>query len=107
MTSSVVRREGGLRSYILGVMSYMGVLCFVPLVTNSDDEFVRFHARQGLIIWIWSVLAVMALYLPGLGKVIFSMSAMGVLVISIIGVVSVVFSKVWKLPVIHNLASKL
>ncbi len=107
MTASVVRRENGLRSYVLGVMSYMGVLCFVPLLTNSDDEFVNFHARQGLIIWIWSVLAVMALYLPGLGKFFFSMSAMAVLAVSIVGVVAVLFSKAWKLPLIHNLASKL
>jgi fumarate reductase subunit D len=106
MSESIVRREGGTRSYLMGLMSYMGILCFVPLIMNKDDEFVNFHAKQGLVIWIWSILGIMALYVPGIGRLFFSATAMGVVVISIVGVVSVLLSRAWKLPGIYNLASK-
>ncbi len=96
-----------MRSYIMGVMSYMGVLCFVPLMSSSDDEFIHFHAKQGLVIWAWSVLAVMALFVPGIGHLFFSMSALAVIGISIIGVISVLLRKAWKLPLIYTIASKI
>ncbi|HJP54324.1 MAG TPA: hypothetical protein QF556_06460, partial [Rhodospirillales bacterium] len=60
-----------MRSSILGAMSYLGILCFVPLMMNDDDEFIYFHAKQGLVIWIWSVLAVFAFPFPGIGKWLF------------------------------------
>jgi uncharacterized membrane protein len=107
MTKSVVRGEGGARAYIMGVMSYMGVLCFVPLMSNSDDEYILFHAKQGLVIWAWSVIAVMALFVPGIGKLFFSTSALAVIIISIVGIVSVLLRKAWKLPIIYTIASKI
>ena len=107
MAKQVVRRESGIHSYAMGILSYMGVLCLVPLITNRDDEFIHFHAKQGLVIWMWSVLAIMALYVPGLGNFFFSSSAMLIVLASVIGIVSVLFSRAWKLPVIHNISTKI
>ncbi len=105
MANGVIRGEIGVRSLVMGVMSYMGILCFVPLLINKDDEFVFFHSRQGLVIWIWSVIAVMALHLPGIGKSLFSISALAVVVLSVIGIVAVVLRKAWKLPLVNNIAN--
>ncbi len=85
-------------------MSYLGILCFVPMLMNRDDEYVYFHAKQGLVIWMWSVLAMFALYLPGIGKWLFSMSALGVVVFSAVGILSVVLNRAWKLPLVHSVA---
>ena len=103
----VVHGEKSLKSRILALMSYLGVLVFVPLVTNRDDEYVHFHARQGLVIWTFGVIAIFTLYIPGLGKLVFSFLSMAVLVYSVIGVVSVLLHKAWKLPFVHNLSSKI
>ena len=105
MTASVVRGETGIRSCVLGAMSYMGILCFVPLLMNRDDEFVHFHAKQGLVIWICSVLAIFALHLPGVGKWFFSTLALAVVMLSVIGVVAVLLRKAWKLPLVYNIAN--
>ncbi len=86
-------------------MSYLGILCFVPMLTNRDDEYVHFHARQGLVIWMWGVLAIFALHLPGIGKWLFSISAMAVIVYSIVGLVSVLLNRAWKLPLVHSVAT--
>ncbi len=107
MTTTVLHTEGGTRSRIMAAMSYMGILCFVPLLMNRDDEFVYFHSRQGLVIWMWGILAVFALHVPGVGKWVFSFSAMVIVTLSAVGLVSVLLHKAWKLPLAYPLARHL
>ncbi|MBF0306800.1 MAG: hypothetical protein HQL38_12470 [Alphaproteobacteria bacterium] len=95
---------GGTRSMLMAGMSYLGILCFVPLMMNKDDEFVHFHAKQGLVLWMWSVLAMFALHLPGIGKFLFGLSSMAVVVLALVGLVSVGFRRNWKLPIISSIA---
>ena len=95
---------GGVRTLVMAGLSYLGILCFVPLLMTKDDEFVYFHAKQGLVLWMWSVLALFALQLPAVGKWLFSMSSMCVVVLSVAGLVSVLLRRAWRLPVISGLA---
>ena len=99
-----VKRVNGAKSYTLGIMSYLGVLCLVPLIVNKEDELVHFHAKQGLVLWVWSVLALLFLQLPGIGKLLFSTSVMAILICSLVGILSVVLGKAWKIPVVHSVS---
>lgn len=103
----MVRRRDAVRSRIMAALSYMGVLVFVPLVMSRDDEFVYFHAKQGLVLWIWGLFGLFGLHLPGIGKWWFSFSAMMVFGLSLIGIASVLFNRAWKLPGIYTLSTKL
>ena len=105
--TATLRTTGGTRSRLLATCSYLGVLCFVPLMLNQDDEYVFFHAKQGLVIWMWGVLALFALHLPGIGKWFFSVSALAVLALSVLGVISVLLNKAWKLPIVGQVADLL
>lgn len=96
--------DGGTRAKALAFISYLGILCLVPLIVNKDDEYVAFHARQGLVLWIWGVLAIFALSVPVVGQFFFSASALAIMVFSIIGMVSVVLTKAWKFPLIGGWA---
>ncbi|MBF0471715.1 MAG: hypothetical protein HQL48_10125 [Gammaproteobacteria bacterium] len=107
MAEVVVHTQLSMRMRIMALMSYLGVLVFVPLVMNRDDQYVNFHARQGLVIWIIGIVAIFVLYLPGLGKLLFSFLAMMVMIYSFIGIISVLFTKAWKLPIIYDLSTKL
>ena len=102
-----IRTELDLRARIMAALSYLGILCFVPLLLNRDDEYVQFHARQGLVLWMWGVLAIFALSLPGIGKWFFSFSGMAIMALSALGLVSVVLQRAWRLPVIHGVAERL
>ncbi len=104
MATVKIKTDGRLRTLILGVLSYLGVLCFIPLMASDKDEFVLFHARQGLVLWGWSVLAGISLLVPGIGTTFFAISAMIVIVLSIVGIVSVTMRKAWKLPLVHSLS---
>ncbi len=107
MATMTVHSKGGLRSRTMALMSYLGILCFVPLLRNADDEFVHFHAKQGLVIWMWGVIAMFTLYVPGLGKWMFSFSILAVALLSAIGLISVILNRAWKLPFIHSVASQI
>ena len=95
-----------LRARLLAGFSYLGILCFLPLLLNRNDPFVSFHARQGLVIWIWGVLALFTLGLPGFGW-FFRFSASLITTLSLVGLLSVALRKTWKFPLIHDLAEKL
>lgn len=95
------------RTFILAMLSYLGTLCFIPLVRSDHDEFILFHARQGLILWAWSVVAAFFLLIPGIGIPVFVISIMCVVALSLVGIVSVASGKRWKLPVIYKLSQEI
>ncbi|MBF0273093.1 MAG: hypothetical protein HQL98_13670 [Magnetococcales bacterium] len=94
-------------SKMLAGMSYLGILSLVPLVVNRDDPYVRFHARQGIVLWMWEVLAIYSLVVPGLGRAFFGISSLLCFVFSVIGLISVITSRAWKLPLIGNWAENI
>ncbi|CAA7622366.1 hypothetical protein [Magnetospirillum sp. UT-4] len=96
---------GSTRSQVFAAFSYVGVLCFVPLLMSRDDEFVYFHAKQGLVLWMWSMLAMFALHLPGVGKWVFGFSSTGVLILSLAGLASVALRRAWRLPLVSHAAA--
>lgn len=99
--------DRSVRTKLLAMLSYMGVLCLVPLIVNKTNEFVMFHARQGLILWIWGVLAIFGLYVPAVGPLFFSVSALMITAFSLAGLVSVLLTKAWKFPMIGSWADAL
>lgn len=105
--STMISRGTTLSSRMLAIMSYLGVLSLVPLVMNRDDPYVQFHARQGTVLWMWEVLAIYTLLVPGIGKFFFRFSSMACLVLSLLGILAVVLGRAWKFPIIGDWAAKL
>jgi fumarate reductase subunit D len=103
----MLQREMGISSRVLAAMSYLGVLSLVPLVMNRDDSYVQFHARQGVVLWMWEVLAIYTLLVPGVGQFFFRITSIACLVLSVIGVVSVLLGRAWKFPIIGDWAARL
>lgn len=103
----MLQRKEGISSRLLAVMSYLSVLSLVPLVISRDDSYVQFHARQGVVLWMWEVLAIYTLLVPAVGQLFFRLSIMLCLVLSVVGVVSVLLGRAWKFPVIGDWAARL
>ena len=93
---------------VLCALSYLfGILFFLPLIVYPDDDFARFHANQGLIVLLVSVIggAVLGILtmLPVVGLVFTILSSLfGVvmLVACIFGILNVVREEKRELPVI-------
>lgn len=95
-----------MRRRMMAAMSYLGILCFVPLHFCAGDHFVNFHARQGAVIWIWAVISLLAFAIPGM-RWIFSISIVVIAALSVIGAVSALLMKSWEFPIIGKVAKSL
>ncbi len=91
---------------ILAIISYIGILCLVPILIKEKDEFVKFHAKQGLVLFIgeiiiWIILRIIP-YLWFLGNLF------GLLwiILSIIGIMNVLNNKKKEIPLIGKFGKK-
>src|SRR3954454_17387976 len=58
---------------VMLVLSYLGILCLIPLLAKKDDPEVQWHAKNGLalffaeLVWIVIRIALIFIHIPGLG----------------------------------------
>ena len=92
---------------VYAILSYLWVLCLIPILLKKENEFVVFHARQGLMLFIVEVgLGILGI-IPFLGPII---STIGILVcglLSLVAIVQVLMGNKWKIPVIAEWAEKI
>ncbi len=90
----------------IAALSYIGILVLVPLLAIKDDEFVKFHAKQGLVLFIAEIATMMISWLPILGWILGFILWIVWVVLSIMGIVNVLAGQKKPLPVIGGFADK-
>ncbi len=86
----------------VAALSYIWVLCLVPLLTKKRSKFAQFHAKQGLILFIAEIVGVFIFWIPVFGWAI----AIVLLVVSIMGVLKALNGEWWKIPYVYDLSKK-
>lgn len=90
----------------IALLSYISILCFVPLLLKKDSPFAQFHAKQGLSLFIVEVgagLLSWTIILAPLSSLVFVASFL----VSLYGIYLVWNGKVEAIPVLKNIAEKL
>ncbi len=93
------RRASRSNNHGLAAISYIGILFFVPLLFGSDDEFVKFHARQGLKLFAYSTLASIITGFVGATPLVVLLG----IALSIKGIMNVINGKMEELPLLNKL----
>ena len=83
----------------MAALSYVWILCLVPLFGFSKSKFVKFHSMQGLIILGLSLFTIVPVFGWFLGLILFT--------ISIIGIIKTLNGKWWKIPYIYDWSKKI
>ena len=93
---------GGLSSdsKLMAALSYLWILSIVMLLIKKGDDFVKFHARQGLILFIVSVIL---WFIPVLGWILNLL----VLILVIVGFIKALSGEKWKIPIVGDLGEKI
>lgn len=89
------------------ILSYLWVLCLIPFLMKKENSFVKFHARQGLMLFIVEVALGIIGIIPFIGSFISMIGIVICGVLSIIAIVQVLMGKEWKMPVIADLAENI
>lgn len=89
------------------VLSYLWVLCLIPVFMKKDDGFVRFHARQGVMLFIVEIGIGVISIIPGLGGFIYLLGMIVCGLVSLVGIVQVLMGNKWEIPLISKWAEKL
>ena len=95
----------------IAAIAYIGILCFVPLLTKKDSPFAQFHAKQGLVLFIseivWWILCFGLGFIPILGLIIIWLGNLCLVVLSLVGLVRALNGERWKMPVLGEWAEKI
>lgn len=85
---------------VMAALAY--VLFFIPLLTNPNDEFAKFHANQGLNLLLLAIaVQVIGWAIPFLGWfLIVPLGSIAVLVLFIMGIINALNGEKKALPVI-------
>jgi uncharacterized membrane protein len=90
----------------LAWLSYIWLLFLVPLLAKKDNKFCKFHAKQGLVLFIAEIIVSIINVIPILGQIIWLLCALFFLIIAIMGIVQSLGGKYWKMPILGGLAEK-
>lgn len=91
----------------MAAISYLGILCLVPLLGVKDDAFVQHHAKQGTAILIVWIILWFGNIIPILGQIVFMLGSLFLLVLVILGIVNALKGEKWEAPLIGPYAKKI
>jgi fumarate reductase subunit D len=90
---------------VMLILAYLGLLCFIPFLTVKDSEYVKWHAKQGVV-------------LAGVWFASFGLGCLGplgyldcilwpaLIVGSIMGIVKSLQGTRWRIPLVADLSEK-
>ena len=93
---------------IAAILAYIPFLCFIPLVNIhwKENKEARFHARQGIMLFLIELIAVLML-VDDLARFVFRAILVGAAALAVAGVYFAIQGKKYRLPFISDLADKL
>jgi uncharacterized membrane protein len=90
---------------LMGVLSYIGPLVLIPFFMGAkSDPFVKFHMRQGFVMFVIEILAMLLFRMVPMVWIISPLVNLATLILSIIGIVNVVHGKEKEIPVVGGFA---
>jgi len=92
-------------SRMAAILAYIPILCFVPLLNMRDNPEARFHARQGVLLFLVELVAVLFL-IDGVSAFVFKAILVVTVALSVVGIYFALQGKHYKLPVIGDIADK-
>ncbi len=105
MSDEPVSSQQILEGKVFALLSYLTILCIIPLVIKRDNPFVLSHGKQGLVLFIGEVaLFVASIILPMfLIKIVYF--AFGIL--SLWGIIECLRGNFIKMPLVSEIAEKI
>jgi uncharacterized membrane protein len=99
----------GLNDNIAGLLSYLFIPAIIFLVMEpfNKNNFVRFHAFQGLFLGLVSIVGHTVLtIIPILGWIILPFFSLAIFILAVVAAIKALQNKKWQIPIIGPMAQK-
>ncbi|MBD3169268.1 MAG: hypothetical protein GF307_07275 [candidate division Zixibacteria bacterium] len=87
------------------ILGYIPFLCFIPLVMMRDNKFAVKHGKQGLLLFLIEIVAVIFLF-PGISEFFWKLILVVCAIIAIIGIIHGLQGKEFNLPFFSDFVEK-
>lgn len=89
---------------VMGILAYIGILFLVPLFSAKESRFAMYHANQGLVLFLFSVItSTVGSVIPVVGWfLILPIAAIMSLVFAVMGIINAANGQMKPLPLIGN-----
>jgi uncharacterized membrane protein len=96
---------------VMLILSYLGILSLIPFLTVKDSDYVKWHAKQGLVIAALSIPlfivgAITAAVIPFIGGLFSCLMWVGYFVVDIMAMIKGLKGERWRVPLAADLADK-
>lgn len=86
----------------ISILCYFSILLLIPLLVKPDSQFVKYHSNQGLVLFLFSLIAGAIAKIPFLGW-FGAVCGVFVFVCIILGIVNVCRGEMKELPIIGQI----
>ena len=87
-------------SNLMAALSYLWILSVVMLLVKKDDEFVQFHAKQGLVLFIAGIVFMIIPIIGWLANLVVFLAV-------IVGFIKAIQGERYEMPLVGDLAKKI
>lgn len=106
-------------SKVIAMLSYLGILFLVPLLSQKENKFCQHHAKQGMVLFGAAVIGAVVLAIadiilgmvPCAGMIIIIILWVGYLgllaFLVITGIIKTLQGEYWKMPVLGGFAEQI
>ena len=102
-----VREKVGFVSRLWGVVAYIWVFAFIPYFLKKKNDFVYFHAKQGVVIFIAEIIFILISAIPIIGQIIGIIGFIFCAYLSIRGMITALSGKRWVMPWLSRYTKKI
>lgn len=88
---------------LAAALSYVWVLCLLPLLGQRHDKFVQAHAKQGLVLFLVELVGMLFFWVPLFGQLLF----LALVGLSIAGIYKALSGKTWTMPILGRYAEEI
>lgn len=99
-TTSEYSPEDISNNKVMSFLSYLWILFIVPLIAAPNSPYAKFHANQGLLLFLFDIVIAIVAMIPVVGWIISAVGGALVLIFRIIGIVNSLKGEAKELPLI-------
>lgn len=87
---------------VMASLSYIGVLCLIPLLFMKNSAYAQTHAKQGVLLFLVWLVGSLVFWFPLIGQ----LAALAVFVVNVFVFIKCLQGEFWEIPVLGAYRNK-